>query len=94
MTSARECPKCLRLRRTKPEKTPGWCSRCGRWQSLYQAPFLTFHEAVFKHLACVACGQGAWCRDFPPLVDLEQGDRCSYRAHVHAPGECPAQHNA
>ncbi len=57
-------PKCSRLRREFPEETARGCRACGRWQLLYQAPFNEFHGAVFKHLACVACGQGAWCRDF------------------------------
>ena len=25
--------------------------------------FVQFSDAVFRHLACLACGQAAWCRD-------------------------------
>ena len=31
---AAECPRCLAIKRALPEKTPGWCSRCHRWQPL------------------------------------------------------------
>jgi len=83
----KDCPKCQRLRRGLPEKTARGCTKCGRWQYLYQAPFVIFHEAVFKHLACVACGQGAWCRDM--VEGGEEADACSRATHMHAPGQCP-----
>ena len=72
-----DSPKCSRLRRELPEETARGCRACGRWQLLYQAPFNEFHGAVFKHLACVACGQGAWCE-----ISSRAGPR-------RAVGECP-----
>ena len=86
-SAAKDCPKCQRLRRGLPEKTARACSACLRWQYLYQATFVTFGGAVFKHLACVACAQGAWCRDM--LEGDENAGECAYRTHVHAPGGCP-----
>jgi hypothetical protein len=82
-----ECPKCLRLRRALPENTARCCGQCLRWQNLYQCRFAILTHAVYMHIACVACGRGAWCRDM--LEGDEHADACSYRVHVHAPGECP-----
>jgi hypothetical protein len=86
MNAAAKCPKCLKLVRVLPEKTARGCSKCGRWQYLYQAPFAGFFEATFKHLASVACGQGAWCRD---MVEGPGADACARLTHVHPVGECP-----
>jgi hypothetical protein len=49
---------------------------------------LVLYEALVKHLACVACGQGAWCRDMREGATVRTPS-CAYRTHVHAPGECP-----
>jgi hypothetical protein len=59
-----ECPKCAKVRGALDEKTPGWCSRCHRWQMLYQLRFEEFAAARYRHLSCVKCHLGAWCRDF------------------------------
>jgi hypothetical protein len=58
---------------------------CRRFQFIYQATFVEFSDAVHKHLACVVCGQGAWCRD---LVVRPDGVRCAYRAHRHPLEAC------
>ncbi|MGA7124409.1 MAG: hypothetical protein WBY94_30185 [Polyangiaceae bacterium] len=90
--TAQECPKCLRLRRGLPEGTARCCSLCLRWQFLYQASFVEFAGAVFKHLAGVACGAGAWCLDTLEAADVdgrgqsETARACAHNAHVHAPG--------
>jgi hypothetical protein len=89
MDEAAVCPKCEALSRSRHEQTAGWCPRCKRWQFLYQASFWTFHSAVFRHLACVACGESAWCRD---MRELPEGGACAYNAHVHAVGDaCDAR---
>jgi len=59
-----DCSRCAAIRRALSKDTPGWCSRCGRWQFLYQLEFEGFVAAHFRHLACVNCHAGAWCRDF------------------------------
>jgi hypothetical protein len=86
MSEPERCLKCLRLQRTKHKQTAKGCRLCGRWQSLHQAAFITFGGVVYQHLACVACGQGAWCRDF---VGGPDATACAYFTHVHAVGECP-----
>ena len=91
MSAPRECPKCLRLRRGLPEKHARCCPRCLRWQYLYQATFAEFPGAVFKHLACLACGQAAWCRDMLEGVEGQDAGACAYRTHVHGPGECSSR---
>lgn len=78
--SAPKCPKCVRLQRTGHDQTVGRCPRCGRWQYLYQAAFHGFGDAIYQHLGCVACGDGAWCRDF---VERPDAGGCAYRTHVH-----------
>jgi hypothetical protein len=71
--------------RSRPERTVGHCSACQRWQYLYQASLFEFPGAVHRHLACVECGAGAWCRD---LAIHPEADRCAYGAHKHPVGEC------
>lgn len=75
------------MRRTLPEKTIGHCSKCGRWQYLYQPSFFEeFSEGVFLHLPCIECHSGAWCRD----IELQSAEHneCAYRAHKHPIGQC------
>jgi hypothetical protein len=43
-------------------------------------------EEVDKHLACVACGQGAWCRDM--VEGGADAAACARGTHMHAPGPC------
>jgi hypothetical protein len=61
---AGECPRCLAIKRALPEKTPGWCSRCQRWQPLGRLAFKDFADSKYQHLSCLTCSVGAWCRDF------------------------------
>ena len=79
-----ECPKCQRLQK-RPENTVGHCSKCQRYQFIYQAPWRGFAQATFRHLGCVQCVDGAWCRDFA----LEGDGQCAFRAHRHEVGKCP-----
>ncbi len=79
-TSPAKCPRCVRLRRTLHEQTPGWCPHCQRWQFLFQAAFRTFGEATYQHLGCVACEASAWCRD---VVQRSDAGGCAYFTHVH-----------
>jgi hypothetical protein len=74
-----KCPKCLRLQKTRPEQTVGWCPRCQRFQFLYQAAWRGFGEAVHEHLGCVGCADGA-CRD---LVERPDAGGCAHYTHVH-----------
>jgi len=84
--TAKRCPKCLRMIRVLPEETARGCSLCGRWQFLFQSPFVTFAGAVHQHLACVCCGEGAWCRD---MVDgIGDAAACARDTHMHPPGPC------
>jgi len=76
------------MRRSLLEETVRYCSKCLRWQYLYQAIFIEFPRAVFRHLACVACGQAAWCRD---MREGEDPRLCAHKAHTHAPGQCPGR---
>jgi predicted NBD/HSP70 family sugar kinase len=44
---------------------------------------------VERMMGCVACVEGAWCRDF-----VEGGPKareCARRTHVHTAGECPGR---
>jgi hypothetical protein len=84
VAEASKCPRCLRLLRQKPDHTPGVWTHCWRWQFLHQAPWLAFSEAVYQHLGCIACGQGAWCRD---VEEHPECGGCAYYCHVHEPRE-------
>jgi hypothetical protein len=85
--AATKCPKCLRLLRERHDQTVGWCPRCERWQFIYQSDWRSYGEAQFQHLGCVACGDGAWCRD---LVERPDAGGCAYGAHVHGIDEACA----
>src|SRR5712691_3945612 len=59
----------------------GLCPLCRRWQRPSEPSFAAFPGGRFKHLACVECHLGAWCRDFwsrPTAV------RCAAEAYVEA----------
>ena len=59
-----DCPKCLRIRKGLDSRTPGWCPLCRRWQLLRETSFEAFPGGRYRHLACIECKLGAWCRDF------------------------------
>jgi hypothetical protein len=75
------CPKCSNLREHLPPKTPGWCPLCGRWQLLREPKFAVFPSGRYRHLACVECHLGAWCRDF---WSRPNATRCAEDGHVEA----------
>lgn len=79
-----KCRRCARGQRGRP-KLPGGCRRCGRWQFLEQLSWAEFPSAVHRHLACVECGSGAWCRDFVVGPDRAA---CATQVHVHGDSPC------
>jgi hypothetical protein len=76
-----ECSRCSNARRALHATTPAWCSRCHRWQMLYQLPFADFPGAQYRHLSCVQCHVGAWCRDFWTRPNAAA---CAKSGHVEA----------
>jgi len=76
-----DCPRCQQIRAGLADKTPVWCSKCGRWQFVYQPALATLLGATYRHYACVACHDGALCRDMwirPNAV------ACARECHVEA----------
>ncbi len=74
-----ECPKCTRIRKGLDPRTPGWCPLCRRWQLLREPSFVAFPGGKYRHLACVECRLGAWCRDF---WSRPNATRCASDGHV------------
>lgn len=89
-TEPSECPKCRRLRRTRPEGQVGHCPTCLRFLFVYQLTWRTFLEATHRHLGCFVCGEGALCRDLA-LLEGEDARRCSYGAHQHEIDKCDVE---
>jgi hypothetical protein len=77
----RECPKCAAVRQALDPKTAAWCPICHRWQFLSELEFEEFLGGRFRHLGCVGCHRGAWCRDLWTRPDAAG---CARESHVEA----------